>query len=248
MQRFRIGVFSDTHIGRNIPRVVGDARRKAFRHVFKQAVDIFVKEKVDYVLHGGDIFEKRSMTPEDAVFVKEEFYRLVSESEKDVQIIAVRGNHDGSPTSSALDFITHPIAKYFHVIGDKVLTGTPESFSDKRLRVSAMGYHPYAKKKIMDVAEVLKESLRGEEYKILLIHNYVDGIHDIPPITPDHSVIAPKTLKSLGADLVITGHHHESRGLIKRGDQTYLVPGATEAIDLAEKKPFSTMFTLVNDW
>ena len=69
-ESLRIGVFSDTHVGRNIPRVLRDARRKAFRHAFKQAIDIFIENDVDYVIHAGDLFEKRSMTPDDAVFVK----------------------------------------------------------------------------------------------------------------------------------------------------------------------------------
>lgn len=91
MSRIRIGVFSDIHVGRNIPRVLGDAGGKAFHHAFKQAVTVFVGEKVDYVLHGGDLFEKRSMMLEDAVSVKEELYRLIKESGKNVEIIVVRG-------------------------------------------------------------------------------------------------------------------------------------------------------------
>ena len=144
----RIGVFSDTHVGRNIPRVLRDARRRAFRHAFKQVIDIFIENDVDYVIHAGDLFEKRSMTPNDAVFVKWEFYRLAKTIEersgKRIEIITVRGNHDGSPSSSALDFITHPMAEYFKVIGEKTLEGVEEAYVGDGLNVIGMGYHPYA--------------------------------------------------------------------------------------------------------
>ena len=243
----RIGVFSDTHVGRNIPRVLGDARRKAFRHAFKQAVTVFVREKVDYVLHGGDLFEKRSMTPEDAVFVKEELYRLVKESGKNVEIIAVRGNHDGSPTSSALDFVTHPVADYFHVLGDKTLEGREEVFWDGNLRVAAIGYHPYAKGKFRELAELVSSTLSREGFKILLIHNYVEGVHDIPPSTPEHAVAEAEKVEEMGADLVISGHHHEHLGLKRVNGQLYLLPGSTEAVDLGERGPFGVYILEVED-
>lgn len=184
MWEFKVGVFSDTHVGRNIPRIVGDARRRAFRHAFRQAIDAFIEAGVDYVLHGGDVLEKRSMTPEDAVFVKEELYRLVKESEKrgkHVQILAVRGNHDGSPTSNALDFVTHPLADYFKILGEKTFKGEVEAYWDGRLRISAMGYHPYARGKLEEVSETLSQSLKGDGFKIFFLHNYVDVVHDIPP-------------------------------------------------------------------
>ena len=240
-ESLKIGVFSDTHVGRNIPRVLRDARRKAFRHAFKQAIDIFIENDVDYVIHAGDLFEKRSMTPDDAVFVKWEFYKLVKNIEKrsgkKIQIIAVRGNHDGSPLSSALDFVIHPMADYFQVIGEKVLEGVEEAYIGDGLSVIGMGYHPYARKKFEETSKILKK-IKIDGYRILVLHNYVEDVHDIPPQTPEHSVIRLEDLEKLDVDLVITGHHHERLGFKKTGGKLFLVPGATEAIDLAERGPF----------
>lgn len=42
----------------------------------------------------------------------------------------------------------------------------------------------------------------------------------------------------MDADLVVIGHHHEPRGLREHDGQLYLIPGATEAVDLGEKGPF----------
>ncbi|MEM1552989.1 MAG: exonuclease SbcCD subunit D, partial [Candidatus Bathyarchaeia archaeon] len=65
----KLGVFADTHVGRSIPNVISEHRRQAFRHAFSQAINIFIKERVEYVIHAGDLFEKRSMTPSDSLFV-----------------------------------------------------------------------------------------------------------------------------------------------------------------------------------
>ena len=242
----KLGVFSDTHIGRNIPRVVGDARRRAFRHAFRQAIDLFIQERVDYVIHGGDLFEKRSMTPEDAVFVKEEFYRL-ARGIPGIKIITVRGNHDGSPQSSSLDYITHPLADYFIVLGDKTLKGEREAYSDNKLSIAAMGYHPYARSKFKEIANIIKESWRENVIKILILHNYIDGVHDIPPSTPDHSIINPKIIEEVEPNIVVAGHQHEPLGVMKNNDVSYVLPGSTEAVDLAERGPFGVHILELED-
>ncbi|MEM4536509.1 MAG: metallophosphoesterase family protein [Nitrososphaerota archaeon] len=240
----RIGVFSDTHVGRNIPRIVGDARRHAFREAFKQAIDIFIDNQVDYVIHGGDLFEKRSMTPEDVVFVKDEFYRLTRVSRekhgKNVKILIVRGNHDGTPSSCVLEYITHPLADYLQIVGESIKEEL-RYYEDDSILAVGLGYHPFIKKKIEDQLNNLAgivESHGDGKFKILLLHNYVEEIHDIPPHTPDHSVAGLDDLQKINVDMVVLGHYHERSELRKVGNLLFLIPGATEAVDLAEKGPF----------
>lgn len=244
MRMLKIGVFSDTHVGRNIPRIVGDARRHAFREAFRQAISIFIDSGVDYVIHGGDLFEKRSMIPEDVVFVKNEFYTLARVSKekhgKNVKILVVRGNHDGTPSSCVLEYVTHPLADYLQIVGESIKEKL-QYYEDDKILVVGSGYHPFIKKKIKDqlnnLTEVV-ESCRGNKFKILLLHNYVEGVHDIPPYTPDHSIIDLDDLEEIKIDMVVLGHYHEKSGLKKVGNLFFLIPGATEAIDLVEKGPF----------
>jgi len=100
-----------------------------------------------------------------------------------------------------------------------------------------MGYHPYARRKFEEASEILKK-VEADGYRILILHNYVEGVHNIPPQTPEHSVIRLEDLEKLDVDLVITGHHHERLGFKKTHGKLFLVPGATEAIDLGERGPF----------
>lgn len=249
----RIGVFSDTHVGRNTPRVVGDARRAAFRDAFRQAIDIFIDSKVDYVLHAGDLFEKRSMTVEDVAFVKAELYRLSRSSKekwgKDVRVLSLRGNHDGMPGGCVLEYLTHPAADYFKVIGDGV-GETLEHYVDDKVLVVGVGYHPHIRGRLpRAVREIsgLLESSGGGLFKISLFHNYVEGVGDVPPHTPEHSTIPLKELERLNVDLVVLGHYHEGFGPLRVGGRLLLAPGATEAVDLGETGPFSVEILEVED-
>ena len=240
MKRMRIGVFADTHVGRCIPRAVGELRRRAYRHAFTQAVNIFIKEGVDCLIHGGDMFEKRSMTPEESVFVKDELQRLADSVYdvycKHVTMFAIRGNHDGTPENNALDYIKHPLAEYLKIIGDEALQGKDEAEFRNGLLLIGVSYHPYISRKFEEIkARIKRDFEHGSELKILLIHNFIKGHHQIPPGVPLHNCLDIRDLKDLKVDLIIAGHHHD-RKESRMGDGTVLLtPGATEAIDLSDE-------------
>lgn len=240
----KIGVFSDTHIGRCIPRAVGELRRRAYRYSFTQAVDIFIKEGVDCLIHAGDLFEKRSMMPEDSVFVKEELQRLVDSIRdrdgKDVGIFMVRGNHDGTHESSALDYIKHPLAGYLKVLGDdspKGLEGEGETY--RGLHLAGVGYHPYISRRFQEIKPVIKRSFAQKDgLKLFIIHSFVEGYHPIPPGVPSHNLLSLRDFTDLGADVIVAGHYHGRLKPQLRNGTVILTPGATEAVDLSDEGPF----------
>jgi len=239
----KIGVCADTHIGRCIPRAIGDLRRKAYRHSFTQAINVFIEEGVDYLIHAGDVFEKRSMTPEDSVFVKEELQRLADsiheKQGKDVMIFAVRGNHDGVPESNALDYIKHPLAKYLKIIGDATLQGKDEAQVHDGLCLMGVAYHPYISRKFEDLKPILKGILANKsELKLLVIHNFIDGYHQIPPGVPQHSFLTVRDFDDLEVDMVIAGHYHTRKEPADENGTVLLTPGATEAVDLSDEGPY----------
>ncbi|MGQ9515340.1 MAG: metallophosphoesterase family protein [Thermoproteota archaeon] len=237
----KIGVFADTHIGRCVPRAISELRRSAYRHAFVQAINIFLDEGIDYVVHAGDMFEKRSMTPEDSVFVKEEFQRLVDSIRKrygkDVTIFTIRGNHDGAPSSNALDYIRHPLAEYLKVIGDDI-QGDTQLLED--LCLIGIAYHPYIARIFCDLKPIIKEKFRcgGKKPKILMLHNFVEGYHQIPPGVPRHSLLTIGDLKGIGADIIVAGHYHKRLEPMNENGMVLLTPGATEAVDLSDEGPY----------
>jgi DNA repair exonuclease SbcCD nuclease subunit len=244
----RIGVFSDTHIGRSVPKAIGELRREAYRIAFQRAIDIFVKEGVDYVVHAGDLFERRSMSSEDSIFVKNELQRLIDsihESHRsDVKIFVVRGNHDGTPGNCALDYVKHPLAKYLLVLGDDLLMGKEEIYSDGRVAVAGIGYHPYISSRFEKVKGILSNVLSSSEgFKILIMHNFISGYHDVPPGTPQHSLIDLASLKELDTDVIVCGHYHTRANPMRLEDDRGILvsPGSTDAIDLSDEGPHGVM-------
>ncbi len=236
----KIGIFADTHIGRCIPRSISELRRHAYRHAFTQAINVFIDEGVDYVVHAGDLFEKRSMTPEDSVFVKEELQRLVDSAlerhGKNVRVFMIRGNHDGAPGSNALDYIRHPLAKYLKVVGDDAMEDD-QNLED--IHLVGIAYHPYVARVFGDLKQTIKGKFRsGGKLKLLMIHNFVEGYHQIPPGVPRHSFLTLGDLEGIGADVIVAGHYHKRVEPMDLNGTTLLTPGATEAVDLSDEGPY----------
>jgi DNA repair exonuclease SbcCD nuclease subunit len=233
----KIGVFSDTHVGRTIPKTVGELRQQAFRHAFSQAINILIQEKVDYVINAGDVFEKRSMNPGDSIFVKEELQRLVNGLCGKVKILIVRGNHDGTMGNSALDYIEHPLAKYLEILGDETSQDKPRTFEDDNIGVIGFAYTPYTSIKLETAKQSLKESFAALKapHKLFIMHAFIDEHQDIPPGVPDHQIVKMGLLKELGANLVISGHCHTYTPLATIDGVALLSPGATEAIEFSDE-------------
>ena len=230
-------------MGRKIPLEVSDLRKRAYRHAFTQSINIFIEEGVDCVIHAGDLFEKRSMTSEDSVFVKEEFQRLVNSIEekynKHVSIFIVRGNHDGSSDNNALDFIKHPLAKYLNIVGESLARGEEEFYIDGKIMLAGLSYHTHISRVFRENRHLIEKAFKARDYfKIFLIHNFIQGHHDIPPGTPLHNCLSVKDFEGLGADIVIAGHFHTRVGPVEENEVTFLTPGATEAVDLSDEGPF----------
>jgi len=239
----KIGLFADTHVGRCIPRAIGELRRQAYRHAFRQVINTFIEENVDYVVHAGDLFEKRSMTPEDSVFVKEELQRLINsiheKQGKEVVIFVIRGNHDGTPENSALDYIKHPLAQYLKVVGDDILEEEEEIWTDGKICLVGVGYHPYIARKFENLKPIIQRSFVGKQgVKLLVLHNFLEGYHDIPPGVPKHNTLALTDLEEINADLIVAGHYHTMKAPLEQNRQIILTPGATEAVDLSDEGPF----------
>jgi DNA repair exonuclease SbcCD nuclease subunit len=234
----KVGVFADTHVGRSIPNVVAEYRRQAFRHAFTQAIDIFVEEGVDLVMHAGDLFERRSMKPSDSLFVKEELQRLVDSRGGKVKIVMVRGNHDGTAESNALNYVEHPLAKYLRVLGDGTLQGEPEVYQDEGLVIVGFGYTPFASMKLGEVKDAVRRKYGGlkADHKVFLAHAFIEG-QEVPPNVPEYQVASLSLIKELGANLVIAGHYHKHLPLAEKSGLHLLTPGATEAIDLSDDSP-----------
>jgi len=234
----KLGVFSDTHVGRNLPREIGELRRVAFRSAFSRAIDLFVEEKVDYAIHCGDVFERRGMTPDDTIFVKNEFQRLIDELGGDVKIFILRGNHDGSADTNFLNYIEHPLARYLKIVGERLLEGEEEVYREEEFALAGIGYTPYISGRMRAVKSAIRRSLgkAGAEHRIFLLHAFVEGHHELPPGVPGHQKVSLSDLADLNVTMIFCGHHHERKG-DNLGNFSIITPGSTDCVFLSDRGP-----------
>ncbi len=84
----RLLYVTDTHIRGTAPRSRTDDFVEALRNKLNEVIDIAGREKVNAVLHGGDLFDRPDLSPA----VVRDFARLLRRLETPVYTIA--GNHD----------------------------------------------------------------------------------------------------------------------------------------------------------
>lgn len=236
----KIGVFSDTHVGNSTPSNIADLRRQAYRYAFTQAINIFIDEGVGGVIHAGDLFEKKSMTPEDSVFVKKELQRLVdsirAKTGSALTIFLLRGNHDGTSDKNTLGYVEHPLAQYLKPFGDKILKGEVEAYDVGDIRIAGISYHTYIGIKFKEIKQAVRESFANHNTpNILVVHNFIRGYHNVPPDVPDHNCYALEDFSDLQVQMVIAGHYHSKLVPMQTKDKCLLSSCATEAEDLGDE-------------
>jgi len=236
----KLGVFSDTHVGNSTPNNIADLRRQAYRHAFTQAIDIFIDEGVGGVIHAGDLFEKKSMTPEDSVFVKKELQRLVdsirAKTGSAPTIFLLRGNHDGTAEKNTLGYVEHPLAQYLKPFGDKILKGEAEPYDVGDVRIAGISYYTYIGIKFKEIKQAVTESFANHDAQnILVVHNFIRGYHSVPRDVPDHNCYALEDFSDLPVQLVIAGHCHTKLVPMKTKDKCLMSSCATEAEDLGDE-------------
>jgi len=247
-EELKIGVFSDTHVGCAVPKAIGDVRREAFRKAFSTSINIFIQEKVAYVMHIGDLFERRTMLPEDSVFVKQELQRLVNGLNGKVKILIVRGNHDGTVENSVLDYVKHPLAEYFIVLGEKSLVGEPEIFEDEKIAVQGLGYTAYPVARWSEIKAKVQEQFAKSKakYKFLLFHAFIERQLGLPLQVPKHQVLTFDQFVGLQVNYILCGHQHKTTPMITVDGISVLTPGATEAVELSDESVHGVYILTLN--
>ena len=78
----------DTHIG-NVYK--SRTRNEDFKDVFRQFIDLAIKERVDFIVHSGDLFNEGSPSLESLLFVTDQLNRL---KQVGIRLFVIPGSHD----------------------------------------------------------------------------------------------------------------------------------------------------------
>lgn len=214
----RLLFITDTHIRGNTPKNRKDNFPETIETKLNEVKQIIRKYNIDYVLHGGDLFDR----PDVSISIASNFSKILNSF--GVPIYIISGNHDvygHNPDTvsrsilgllDALDvvrLIREGEVIYLNKDGIKVqLTGQPYVYN--------IDHEGYRSNYIVD--EISEEV----DYSIHMVHGmslnrpFIEGI----PYTLIDDI------KSTKADITLCGHYHSGFGIIKVDDKYFVNPGS----------------------
>ncbi|MCD6368908.1 MAG: exonuclease SbcCD subunit D [Thermoproteales archaeon] len=155
---------SDTHLGFRQYNL--REREQDFYDAFNEAIDKIIKEKVDFVVHSGDLFESSRPSTEALLAVLKSVKKL---DEKGIKIYAIPGSHD-QPRRKGL-----PPHALFEQLGVTVLRSSkPFDVFGKKVFIGGVEYTPRAFKKILkSKIEEIASNSKNYSKRILVLHQAV---------------------------------------------------------------------------
>ena len=204
---------SDTHLGQYRSK---KEREDDTYDAFKQAIEISIKDKVDFVIFSGDIFDK-AQPPNDAILLMmQQLNRL---KDNGIESYFVLGDHDQPKQSgqNPIHWLYSSLTKVSHHLGD----GKPVYF--KNVLLVGFDHHNDGHDIEMLQEEFKKIDLVAKEHdghKIIVLHQGLNEAHayagqlnanDLPKnftyyaIGDIHEKFGPKKYEFLGGPLAYPG-------------------------------------------
>jgi len=237
LRTINILLFADTHLGFDYPirpRIERRRRGYDFFSNFDLILQYAIDNKIDIVVHGGDLFFRTKIPGRIVSMVYE---RLLKFAEHGIPIFIVPGNHESSRLPESL-LTQHPNIYIF----SKAETYT---LSIKGVKVSLSGF-PFVRHNIRDkfnsIVNKLNDNSIPADIKLLCMHQAVEGAQVGPSnftFRNGQDVIRIKDLP-LYFNCLLCGHIHHMQILPKNFMNTnrippLIYPGSIERTSFAEK-------------
>ena len=223
MSTFRFLHVADIHLDsplRGLERYEGapvEEVRGATRRAFDNLIQSAIRERVDFVVIAGDLYDGDWPDFNTGLFFAKGMAQL---GESGIPVYVVRGNHDAaSKLTRAL-----PLPKNVHLFPDK----TPKSLTDDNLGLAVHGQSFTTAAVLDDLASAYPEAIPGY-FNLGVLHTSLNG-------RPGHDNYAPTTeqvLRSKGYDYWALGHVH-AREIVSH-EPWIVFPGNTQGRHIREQ-------------
>ncbi|MBA4542242.1 MULTISPECIES: metallophosphoesterase [Thermoactinomyces] len=218
----RILYMTDTHIRGTSPRSRTDQFEQTIRLKLEEVIQIAEREQVDFILHGGDVFDRPNLSPA----VVREFARLFRQFPAPVYAIA--GNHDiygHNPATTPRTMLG--LLDAFGVI--RLISGDEKVKLEKDglvIQLSGQPFH-YDLDKRDPKADYHVQNEMEADYCIHMVHGMlVDrALPDGVPHTMIHDAWSDDV------DILLTGHYHAGFPVQHRDGKYIVNPGALARIN-----------------
>lgn len=156
---------ADSHLGF---RQYGlQEREKDLYEVFDRIIDKIIQEKVDFVIHSGDLFESAKPSPNALLAFQKAVLRLKGAG---IPMYAIVGNHDSLLSKHAI-----PPQVLFKKLGIKLISGINNSYVYNNIFIAGFPYVPNSQNKALK-KKLAELSSKAEHYdkSILILHQGID--------------------------------------------------------------------------
>jgi exonuclease SbcD len=213
---------SDTHLGNRQYR--SDIRKRDFANGFDAAIDIALDERVDAVIHTGDLFDDPSPNVPTVNRCLDTIRRL---ADAEIPFHAIVGNHERKREEQWMD-----IVKRFGNTTRLTRTPTVVTDDDGNNPVSLYGIDA-VRTPAWGNADFTLDSCPDDHVSLLCMHELLEPL--VPPYRGDPYDLETDVLDRLNflPDGLALGDYHSTCQAEKRG-VTAFYPGATERCTVAE--------------
>jgi DNA repair protein SbcD/Mre11 len=169
-QKIKILFLADTHLGFDFPlkpRINRRRRGSDFFDNYEIALKAAVKNKVDLIVHGGDMFYRSRVHPN---IVSKAFEPLIKTAEQNIPIYIVPGNHERSWIPASI-FDTHPLIRIFE---------KPRTYflNIKGVKLALAGFPNVRygiREKFKKIVQQTNYEQKSSDVRLLCMHQIVEG-------------------------------------------------------------------------
>ncbi|WP_407424864.1 exonuclease SbcCD subunit D [Methanobrevibacter sp.] len=156
---------ADTHLGYRQFGLI--EREKDFYEVFEKVIDKIIEEKVDFVIHSGDLFETARPSPIALLTFQKGLLKLKGSG---IPMYAIAGNHDIVMRNDSI-----PPQVIFKKLGLKVISPINTNYMHGDIFIAGLPFYPSSQVKNLKskLAELSKKAANHEK-SILVLHQGID--------------------------------------------------------------------------
>ncbi len=156
---------ADTHLGY---RQYGlTERENDFLEVFDQAIEEVIKERPEFVIHSGDLFEYSRPPTKALLTAQNGIFRLKNEN---IPIYAIAGNHDIVMRKNAL-----PPQILFKDFGLKIISPKNSFYLEGDIFIGGAPYSSkYNSKQLIERLQTIEKESLNHKKSILVLHQGID--------------------------------------------------------------------------
>ncbi|WP_017727391.1 metallophosphoesterase family protein [Halalkalibacterium ligniniphilum] len=214
--------FTDTHIRGTTPKNRLDSFVDTLKDKLHEIMELANKHEVDFLLHGGDVFDRPDLSPN----VVGQFAQIFRKANR--PIYAISGNHDTYGHNP--NTITRTMLGLMDSFGILTLIhpDQPLLFEENGLRVQISGqpYH-YDIDQRDPKLDYYPSNQRRADVLIHLVHSML--VEKALPDEIPHTII--DHIWGTSADVILTGHYHGGFGIKERNGKYICNPGAIARIN-----------------